>query len=95
MKYWLKDFIDHEVVRPGRTMRTYPDAQPTIIVVNETNIAIMTYACKWEDFDEFKEWRKAMLTWFGTPASVMIEVNCDGPLEWSKNPPDPKDRSWR
>ena len=95
MKYWLKEFIDGEAVRPGRKMRTYEDAQPTIIVINETNLAILTYSCKWEDFDGFKEWRKTMLTWFGSPESVMIEVNCNGPLEWTKNPPDPKDRSWR
>ena len=97
MKYWLADFINGEAVRPGREMRTYPEAQPTVIIINETSIAILTYSCKWEDEygEAFDEWRKTMLTWFGSPASVVVEVGCDGPLKWSKNPPDAKDRTWR
>jgi hypothetical protein len=39
--------------------------------------------------------RKEMLTYFGSPESMIIEVGCDGPLEWTKNPPDPKDPKWR
>lgn len=95
VKYWLQDFIDGEAVRPGRQMRTYPDANPTIVVINETNIAILTYSCNWYNEETFNDWRKTMLTWFGSPASVIIEVGCDGPLEWTKNPPDSKDRTWR
>ncbi len=97
VKFWLADFIEGEAIRPGREMRTYPDAKPTIVIINETSIAILTYSCKWEDEygDELKAWRKTMLTWFGSPASVVIEVGCNGPLKWSKNPPDAKDRTWR
>ncbi|MCT4623589.1 MAG: hypothetical protein N4A46_08200 [Schleiferiaceae bacterium] len=95
VKFWLKEFIDGQAVRPGRNMRTYPEANPTIVVINETSIAILSYSCKWYDDDAFKDWRKTMLTWFGNPASTMIEVGCDGPLDWTKNPPDSKDRTWR
>jgi len=97
MKYWLADFIEGEAIRPGRDMRTYPEGKPTIVIINETSIAVLTYACKWndEEGDAFKAWRKTMLTWFGSPASVVIEVGCNGPLDWSKNPPDAKDRTWR
>lgn len=95
MKIWLKDFIEHASIRAGRDMRTFAESQPTIIVINETNVSILTYQCVLEDYDEFKMWRKTMLKWFGSPASVMIEINCGGPLKWTKNPPDPKDRSWR
>lgn len=97
MKYWLKNFMENESIRPGRDMRSFDDTQPTIIIINETNIAILTYQCVLEDDyrELFKEWRKTMVKWFGSPASVVIENGCDGPLEWTKNKPDPKDRTWR
>ena len=95
VKFWLRSFIDGEAIRPGRDMRTYPGAQPTIIVINETSIAILTYSCKFGTEESFREWRKTMLTWFGNPASTMIEVGCDGPLDWTKNRPDSKDRTWK
>ncbi len=95
VKFWLQSFIDGEAIRPGRDIRTYQDAQPTIIVINETSIAVMTYSCKFGTEESFRDWRKTMLTWFGNPASTMIEVGCDGPLEWTKNIPDSKDRTWR
>ena len=97
LKYWFKNFIEKSVIRPGRDMRTFEGSQPTVIIINETNVSILTYQCvlEDEDGDHFKSWKKSMLKWFGSPASIVIEINCDGPLEWTKNAPDPKDRSWR
>jgi hypothetical protein len=95
VKFWLQSFIDGVAIRPGRDMRTYPDAQPTIIVINETSIAILTYSCKFGTDESFNDWRKTMLTWFGNPASTIIEVGCEGPFDWTKNRPDSKDRTWR
>ena len=95
MQYWLKNFLEKTTLRTGRTLRTMDGAQPTIIVINQTNISILTYQCVLEEEESFKEWRRTMLKWFGSPASIIIEINCDGPLEWTKNIPDSKDRSWR
>jgi len=37
-----------------------------------------------------------MLTYFGSPSSVIIEIGgCGGPLNWTKNAPDPRDRTWK
>lgn len=95
MKQWLKDFIAGESVRPGRDKRTYEYAHPTIIIINSDNIAILNYECQLYDHDSFQEWRTKMLSYFGDANSTVIEVGCNGPLEWTKNPPDPRDRRWR
>ncbi|MDX5325887.1 MAG: hypothetical protein LPK80_06465 [Bacteroidota bacterium] len=97
MKDWLQDFIEGESIRPGREIRTMDDAVPTIIVINKNKktISILSFDCNQYFYEEFKDWREKMLTYFGDPESVIIEIGCDGPLKWTKNPPDPKDRTWR
>lgn len=95
MKMWLDDFIEGQRIRPGRDMRSYDYATPTIIVINTDNIAILNYECSLYDPDSFRDWREKMLSYFGDPNSVMIEIQCGGPLKWTKNPPDSRDRKWR
>ncbi len=95
IKYWLRNFIEGQSIRPGRDKRSYEYATPTIIVINEDNIVVLNYECALYDRDSFQEWRDKMLSYFGDPNSVMIEVECGGPLKWTKNPPDRNDRSWR
>lgn len=91
---WFKDFFG-EKITVGRTYRTFDHAVPTIVVIESDYIAILTLSCYSVDDYEFREWRKDMVEVFGSPESIVIELGCDGPLEWTKNAPDPKDKSWR
>lgn len=95
LKEWFGEFIDGQSIRPGRDKRKYDYAQPTIVVINETSIAVLSFECPWYTRENFQNWRDKMLSYFGDANSVVIEVGCEGPLEWTKNPPDPRDRKWR
>lgn len=93
LKYWLEDFIEGEQVRPGRPVRTYDYAIPTLILINPTNIIILNYECKYYDEYDFDDWKDQMIETFGDRAETMvIEIECGGPLKWSLNAPDPKVR---
>jgi len=96
MKRWLPDFIDHSAVRPGRDVKNVPNVDPSVVVIDGTSIAVLTQSCSQFDLESFRDWRQRMLTYFGSAAAVVIEVQgCEGPLMWTKNAPDPKDRSWK
>jgi len=95
LSFWFKNFLEEKRITPGREVRTYKGVQPTIVVINKTNVCLVTFSCIDEDLELFRSLRKEMLTFFGDTESMIIEVNCDGPLNWTKNPPDPKDPKWR
>ena len=96
MKRWLADFIDGSSIRPGRDARTVAHVDPSIVVIDGTTISVMTQPCAQFTVEGFRDWRSKMLTYFGSPTAVIIEVaGCEGPLMWTKNPPDPKDRTWK
>lgn len=89
---WLKNFMEGEAVRPGRDMRTYEDAKPTIILINDTEIIVCNYDCSNYTEENFKDWKNQLLQYFGEDNTMVIEVLCDGPLQWTKNAPDPKSK---
>ena len=94
MKRWLPDFIDHSAVRPGRDVKNVPHVDPSVVIIDGTSIAVLTLSCSQFDLESFRDWRQRMLTYFGSASAVVIEVQgCEGPLMWTKNAPDPKDRS--
>lgn len=96
MKRWLPDFLDHSSVRPGRDVKTVPHVDPAVVVVDGTTISVLTLACSQFNLDSYREWRQRMLTYFGSANAVVVEVQgCEGPLMWTKNAPDPKDRTWK
>jgi hypothetical protein len=95
MSFWFKNFIEGLRVTPGREMRTYKGAEPTIIIMNEDHVAIIKLDCYDYDPDLFYAMRKEFFSFFGNAESIVIELNCNGPLRWTKNPPDPKDPKWR
>lgn len=95
LKYWFKDFMNLERITPGREIRTVANAEPTIMIVDAQHIAILTLSCYSVDQFEFRDWRETMLESFGSPTAMVIELDCEGPLQWTKNAPDPKDKSWR
>lgn len=95
VKFWLRNFIEGNSVRPGRDMRSYEYATPTVIIINEDHIVVLNYDCAWDSYEYFDKWREKMNSYFADANSVIIEIRCDGPLEWTKNPPDRSDRTWR
>ena len=96
MKRWLKDFIDGSQIRPGRNSRSVSNANPSIIVIEGNSISILNQPCMQFEAIEYRNWRSKMLTYFGSPSSVIIEIGgCGGPLNWTKNAPDPRDRTWK
>lgn len=96
MKRWLPNFMDGASIRPGRDKKTIDHVDPTVVVIDEATISVLTLPCPQFSVESFRDWRSKMLTYFGSPTSVIIEVaGCEGPLMWTKNPPDSKDRTWR
>ena len=95
LSFWFKNFITGKRISPGRTVRTLKNAKPTIGVINGDHVVVMSMSCNNDNPELLYDLRKEMLTFFGNPESMVFEINCDGPLRWTKNPPDPKDRKWR
>jgi hypothetical protein len=95
LKFWFKEFIGNKRITPGRDYRTVDHVDPAIVIIDGTSISILTLSCYATDIDEFRDWRSAMLGVYGSPNAMVIEIGCNGPIEWTKNAPDPKDPSWR
>jgi hypothetical protein len=95
VKFWLKNFVDGGAIRPGVTTRNYPNISPMIIIINELEVCVLTFSCNLYNYDQYLEWKSKMMAAFGNDKSVVVEVKCNGPIEWTKNPPDPKDRRWK
>jgi hypothetical protein len=95
LKFWFKEFIGNKRITPGRDYRTVDHVEPAIIIIDGASISILTLSCYATDIDEFRDWRSAMLGVFGSPNAMVVEIGCNGPIEWTKNAPDPKDPSWR
>ena len=91
LKDWMENFLEGESIRPGRNMRSYDYATPTIILINDTEIIVANYKCS--DYTEynFEYWKDTLLKYFEQENTMVIEVLCDGPLEWTKNAPDPRE----
>jgi hypothetical protein len=93
LKNWMENFIEGKSIRASRPVRTYKYATPTIILINKQSIIICNYPCKYFDEDNYDYWKKSLMKYFGNRRETMlIEVQCNGPLEWTKNAPDPKVR---
>lgn len=93
LKYWMEEFIEGEAIRASRPKRSYDYAKPTIILINPTNIIILNYECKFYDEYNFEEWKDQLMKHFGDKSETMIiELECGGPLNWTLNAPDPKIR---
>jgi len=92
LKDWMADFINGEALRPGRDMRTYTEATPTIILINDLEIITCNYKCSDFSDEGFDKWKDMLLKYFGADNTIVIEIMCDGPLKWTKNAPDPRER---
>ena len=92
LQFWMDDFIEQARVRRGRRTRKIEGAKPTLILINPRSIIIGTQDCKFYQREAFEEWKESLLKAFGQPATMVIEIACDGPLEWTRNAPDPRSR---
>ena len=92
LKDWMANFIEGKSIRAGRPMRKYEYATPTLILINDKEIMVCNYKCSDFSEDNFKYWRKTLLKYFGEDNTMVIEIECNGPLEWTKNAPDPRNR---
>ena len=92
LKFWLDNFIEGETLRPSRDKRTLRYATPSIILINPTSIVICNYDCRYYNYEDFDVWKDRLLKYFETSETMVIEVLCDGPVEWTKRAPDPKIR---
>lgn len=92
LKDWMGNFIEGKSIRAGRMVRTYEYATPTIILINDNEIMVCNYKCSSYSDENFKYWKKAMLKYFGNDNTIVVEIECDGPLNWTKNAPDPKNK---
>lgn len=95
LKHWFKNFVEGGSIRPGITTRNYQHATPTVIIINELDVCVLNYSCNLYDYEVYKTWKDSMLQFFGNEKSVVVEIKCNGPIEWTQNAPDPKDRSWK
>lgn len=95
LKFWFKSFIGDKRITPGRDYRRVDHVVPAIIIIEKNYISILTMSCYATDIEEFRQWRSDMLGVFGGPNSMVVEIGCEGPIEWTKNAPDPKDMKWR
>lgn len=95
LKFWFKSFIGDKRITPGRDYRRVDHVVPAIIIIEKNYITILTMSCYATDIEEFRQWRSDMLGVFGGPNSMVVEIGCEGPIEWTKNAPDPKDMKWR
>lgn len=87
---WLKEFMEGKTVRIGRPVRTYEYAKPTIVLMDEKYIAILQMKCSDYFQEDFDEWVRSMEKQLGDFSTMTIELLCEGPLNWTKNAPDPK-----
>lgn len=92
LQYWMDNFIEDGRVRAGRTTRSLEGAKPTVILINDRAIITLNMDCKYYFRDSYERWRDQLMEHFAQEKTMVLELFCDGPLEWTHNAPDPKTR---
>jgi hypothetical protein len=87
---WMKNFIDGKVVKPGREMKRFPGARPMYVLIDEQWIAFLTIDCTEWDKKRWEAWVASFDKAFSNNYTRTMELLCEGPLTWPRNPPDPK-----
>jgi hypothetical protein len=90
MEYWFKNFIRGLSIKPGKNVKFYDGAQPTLIMINKDHIIILQAKCKYFSEDSWYLWKKSFIKAFEETKSTLIEIKCDGPLEWGLTIPETK-----
>lgn len=93
LRFWFANFVKGEQIRPPRTLRALDGANPLYIIIYETNVFIMDVDCNGYTEALWKELTKDAREIFDpNKEAIIIELRCDGPLEWKQNPPDLRKR---
>lgn len=92
LQCWMDNFIEDGRVRAGRTTRSLEGAKPTVILINDRAIITLNMDCKYYFRDSFERWRDQLMEHFAQEETMVLELFCDGPLEWTHNATDPKTR---
>ena len=95
LKTWMERFLEDRKIRPGRTIRIYEYGKPTVIIMDTSFVVIAQMDCSDYFDDEFKDWVKTVERFFSSGKAMTLELRCEGPLEWTKNAPDPKAKKKR
>lgn len=90
MEWWFKNFIRGLSIKPGKNIKFYDGAQPTLIMINSDHIIILQAKCKFYSEDSWYLWKKSFIKAFEETGSSLIEIKCDGPLEWGLTIPELK-----
>jgi type VI protein secretion system component Hcp len=89
LRFWFENFVKGEQIRPPRTLRALDGANPLYIIIYETNVFIMDVDCNGYTEELWKELTTDAREIFDpNKEAIIIELRCDGPLEWKQNPPD-------
>jgi len=89
---WTKRFLEGGTAKPGRTSKTYEYGKPTVVIVGQKSIALAQLSCNDYSDELYRSWVKTLEGHFNEDPSMTIELKCGGPLEWTRNAPDPKAR---
>ncbi len=89
LRYWFDNFVGGEQIRPGRTLRGYDNARPMYVIIDGTDVLIADIDCKSYNEDIWKDFTKSLRNHFDEhKRAIIIEVFCNGPLEWRQNAPN-------
>lgn len=89
LRFWFDNFVAGEQIRPGRMLRGYDNARPMYVIINGVDVFMADIDCKSYDEDGWKKLTKSLRNHFDPNRSaIIIEVMCNGPLEWKQNPPN-------
>lgn len=89
LRFWFDNFVEGEQIRPGRTLRGYDNARPMYVIINGVDVIIADIDCKSYNEDIWKDVTKSLRKHFDQDRNaIIIEVMCNGPLEWLQNPPN-------
>ena len=95
LKSWMDEFMEGRKLRPGREVRAYEYAQPSVVIMDTNYVVIAQMRCADYFEEEFDDWVKLLEKHFGHSKAMTLELYCGGPLKWTKNAPDPNKKKKR
>ncbi|MCC5915822.1 MAG: hypothetical protein JJU02_00705 [Cryomorphaceae bacterium] len=89
IRFWFKNFHLDQEIRPGRKVKSYEGANPMYVIIIGTHVIIMDIDCNGYTEEQWEKLTKDMRSFFDpNKEAIIIELLCNGPLEWVQNAPD-------
>lgn len=95
LRSWMDEFMEGRKLRPGREVRAYEYAQPSVVIMDTNYVVIAQMRCADYFEEEFDDWVKLLEKHFGRSKAMTLELHCGGPLKWTRNAPDPNKKKKR